>query len=443
MSTRRPNRDGQAFHNAEPDSSLPPPPPYVPVDRTNSSANQSQAQALAQQQAARQQYAPPPGPPPGVTPPAVGQHTGRPLVSSPRNSQSSYDPSAPAAPGRPTNPFADPSSLQGAYPPMQPSQAAPPASSQQQHHASPQQGSYGMPSGPATAGYGGYGGPSAGPSSGAGAAPRRQGSIAEHARKMSADMANLNLASPAEGGGAVRRASTIREDPLELLKDFDTIFVVDDSASMSVNELPDGSMGRSRWEEARDAVSGVVELAAKYDRDGVDVYFLNNDRAIENCTDPREVLRVFDSIEPEGATPTGMRLEILLLDYLDRIEEYKERLSRGQNPGPEPKKRNYIVITDGSPTDDPEDVIVACARRLDRANMPLSQIGIQFLQVGDDAEATEALQDLDDALSKEHGIRDMVDTVTYSSMALNADLIIKALLGGINRRLDRKKERRA
>ncbi|SPO39257.1 uncharacterized protein PSFLO_04737 [Pseudozyma flocculosa] len=409
MSTRRPNRDGQAFHNAEPDSSLPPPPPYVPVDRTNSSANQSQAQALAQQQAARQQYAPPPGPPPGVTPPAVGQHTGRPLVSSPRNSQSSYDPSAPAAPGRPTNPFADPSSLQGAYPPMQPSQAAPPASSQQQHHASPQQGSYGMPSGPATAGYGGYGGPSAGPSSGAGAAPRRQGSIAEHARKMSADMANLNLASPAEGGGAVRRASTIREDPLELLKDFDTIFV----------------------------------LAAKYDRDGVDVYFLNNDRAIENCTDPREVLRVFDSIEPEGATPTGMRLEILLLDYLDRIEEYKERLSRGQNPGPEPKKRNYIVITDGSPTDDPEDVIVACARRLDRANMPLSQIGIQFLQVGDDAEATEALQDLDDALSKEHGIRDMVDTVTYSSMALNADLIIKALLGGINRRLDRKKERRA
>lgn len=50
---------------------------------------------------------------------------------------------------------------------------------------------------------------------------------------------------------------------------------------------------------------------------------------------------------------------------------------------------------------------------------------------------------MDDALSKEHGIRDMVDTVTYSSMVLNADLIIKALLGGVNRRLDRKKDRRA
>ena len=53
----------------------------------------------------------------------------------------------------------------------------------------------------------------------------------------------------------------------------------------------------------------------------------------------------------------------------------------------------YIIITDGVPTDDPESVIVACARRLDQRNFPLAQIGIQFIQVGNDAEATEALED--------------------------------------------------
>lgn len=71
-----------------------------------------------------------------------------------------------------------------------------------------------------------------------------------------------------------------REDPLDFLRSFDTIFIVDDSASMQVNEMPDGSMGKSRWEEARDAVSGVVELASKYDEDGVDVFFLN----VSTCT---------------------------------------------------------------------------------------------------------------------------------------------------------------
>ena len=69
--------------------------------------------------------------------------------------------------------------------------------------------------------------------------------------------------------------------------------------------------------------------------------------------------------------------------------------------------------------------------------MPL-QIGIQFVQVGNDSEAKEALEELDDALSSQHSIRDIVDTVPYQNLALNPETIIKALLGGINRRLDRR-----
>lgn len=38
-----------------------------------------------------------------------------------------------------------------------------------------------------------------------------------------------------------------------------------------------------------------------------------------------------------------------------------------------------------APSDDPESVIVNIAKRLDRGNFPLSQLGIQMLQVGNDA----------------------------------------------------------
>lgn len=33
----------------------------------------------------------------------------------------------------------------------------------------------------------------------------------------------------------------------------------------------------------------------------------------------------------------------------------------------------------------------------------------------------------------------MVDTTTYNGMVLSSDMVVKALLGGINRRMDKKK----
>ncbi|MCO5584966.1 hypothetical protein L7F22_038898 [Adiantum nelumboides] len=254
-----------------------------------------------------------------------------------------------------------------------------------------------------------------------------QSSVLHQARKMSNDFTGVAAIQ-----SSTRRQPSIKENQLEFLRAYDTIFIVDDSSSMNVNERPDGSMGKSRWEEARDAMAGMVELAAKYDDDGVELHFLNSEKCLLNCRDPRQVKQLFDSILPEGLTPTGTKLEMLLLQYMDDIETHKQT-----KVGTPPKKRNYVIITDGTPTDDPESVIVAIASRLDRGNFPLTQIGVQFVQVGDDADAREALEELDDALQAQHSCRDIVDTVPYSGMALNPDLLVKALLGGINRRLDR------
>ncbi|TYJ56240.1 hypothetical protein B9479_003085 [Cryptococcus floricola] len=216
------------------------------------------------------------------------------------------------------------------------------------------------------------------------------------------------------------------EDPLELLKEYDTVFLVDDS----------GSMGGSRWKEACKAIMEVADIAARYDDDGIDIYFLNSKRYGVGLSTTSQVAELFRSLEPKGITPTAARLDVLLREYMGRLEAQ----NAGSTPGEadEVKPINLIVITDGAPSDDPASVIVAAAKRLDKGEYPLSQVGIQFLQIGSDPKAAAALEELDDELGPKHGIRDIVDTVPYKGKAMNADLIIKTLLGGINRRLDKR-----
>ena len=71
-----------------------------------------------------------------------------------------------------------------------------------------------------------------------------------------------------------------------------------------------------------------------------------------------------------------------------------------------PQHNPFVDPAAGSaPSDDPESVIVAAARRLDRGHWPLGQLGIFFLQIGDDAEASEYLHALDENLQRTYEIR--------------------------------------
>jgi len=219
------------------------------------------------------------------------------------------------------------------------------------------------------------------------------------------------------------------EDALETLRKYNTVIIVDDS----------GSMAGSRWKEAREALAALAGIASKYDTDGIDVCFLNSKHVGTNMNDPAFVRRLFDTVRPGGITPIGEKLESLLLYYLDSLEKAKARADEGDHSlmkGIKPV--NYIIITDGAATDDPEAVIVAAARRLDAHNFPLTQVGIQFVQIGNSRDATEFLNELDNGLGQNYGIRDIVDTTPYTGGELSAEVIIKILLGGINRRVDRR-----
>jgi hypothetical protein len=69
------------------------------------------------------------------------------------------------------------------------------------------------------------------------------------------------------------------------------------------------------------------------------------------------------------------------------------------------------------------------------------QVGIQFVQVGNDSKATKYLKQLDNDIDDDNNMRDMIDTTSASKLKgkLSGDALVKILLGGVNRRLDKEK----
>jgi hypothetical protein len=127
------------------------------------------------------------------------------------------------------------------------------------------------------------------------------------------------------------------ENALEMLREYDTVFLIDDSTSMN----------GERWEQAMSAIMGVVVQAVKYDEDGIDVYFLNSKRVGKGLRTSDDVVELFAGLEPKGATPTGLRLEGILREYMSRLERSTADTETGNGSAEAVRSMNLIVVTDG------------------------------------------------------------------------------------------------
>ncbi|CCC13669.1 hypothetical protein SMACR_07235 [Sordaria macrospora] len=229
---------------------------------------------------------------------------------------------------------------------------------------------------------------------------------------------------------------TAEDDPYAFLSVFDTVFLIDDS----------GSMSGPRWSEAGKAIAAIAPICVAHDKDGIDVHFINHPHSYTNITSAARVNEIFSEVKPRGVTLTGQRLWDILGPYLERYTEGYEDEDRKPRASWDPEKTgvkpmNLIVITDGEPDDSPEMRIKQCIKRLEKVDAPYYQIGIQFFQVGNDKEAKKALAALDDNLGDD---RDMVDTVTWDggdtlARQLEGDKLLKVVLGSVVKRLDRQK----
>lgn len=257
--------------------------------------------------------------------------------------------------------------------------------------------------------------------------------------------AAAELPSPAPVPDYTPQPAASGENPYSFLETFDTVLLIDDSGSMA---------GRS-WREVSQALSIIAPIITQHDNDGMDCYFLNHKSA--DLGAPSEgvapggyrkikraatVTEIFERVRPQGGTPTGVRVHHILKPYLAKLES---EMAAGR----EMKPLNLIVLTDGVPSDDVESVLLSAAKKLDKLDAPPFQVGVQFFQVGNEEGAKEALQELDDELSElvEGGVRDMVDTVTWTGGAsaseggigLTGEGILKCLLGSVVKRLDRRR----
>ncbi|KAL8767261.1 MAG: hypothetical protein Q9209_006187 [Squamulea sp. 1 TL-2023] len=236
-----------------------------------------------------------------------------------------------------------------------------------------------------------------------------------------------------------------REQVIGRLRKYDTVFLIDDSESM---------YGR-RWLTASRVLSDVAAIAVRYDKDGVDLKFFNyplDEKDGKNIDSSAKVMELFSKVDPAGPTLTADLLEEELNEYM---YQYKPNRSK--------KGLNLIILTDGEPEpgQDVEQVIVKYANQLRDSSAPLFQVGIQFVQVGADSNATAFLRRLDSRLKEAHNLdRDIYNLETaWQGLDEYADSIImqmidtvhwvpgdedrlfeKILLGGILKQLDDKDE---
>jgi hypothetical protein len=92
-----------------------------------------------------------------------------------------------------------------------------------------------------------------------------------------------------------------------------------------------GSM-KSLWQEARSALVGIVAKSILYDKDGIDIFFLNSERTLEGCTSTQAVERLFGDVRPRGSTPTAVRLDEILRPYVGKVEDAKSARSTLPKP---------------------------------------------------------------------------------------------------------------
>lgn len=195
------------------------------------------------------------------------------------------------------------------------------------------------------------------------------------------------------------------------------------------------------WPEVDELLHSLAYVVKKFSHNGLELRYTHVDEKVHssNSTDLVHSVRKH---KPPYATGNDIRytdietsLGRFLDDYRDRIEEYANgRISRYFYH--EVKRVNVYVLTDGrwQPESDAsiEESLHRLVSTLKRHGKNPKQIGIQFIQFGDDPDARKCLERLDSGLGL--GAYDIVDTEPSVGNGF------KILLGAINKWADRSNE---
>jgi Mg-chelatase subunit ChlD len=169
------------------------------------------------------------------------------------------------------------------------------------------------------------------------------------------------------------------------IANIDVALAIDTSGTMSTKDLPGGM---TRMQGAKESVVALASEAEKYDPDGITVArFASKVRIYDGVTESK-VEQIFAEFRPMGSTNTKEAVEQLVNLFM----------AKRAAAGAAAKPACIVVITDGEPDDKIglAQVIADASKKLNSR----SELGILFVQVGNDPDATAYLAKLNNDLTK-------------------------------------------
>ncbi|MEB3162984.1 MAG: VWA domain-containing protein [Prochlorothrix sp.] len=181
----------------------------------------------------------------------------------------------------------------------------------------------------------------------------------------------------------------------------DYTLIIDKSGSMSIADQPGGL---TRWEAVQESTMALARKCEQLDPDGITVYtFSSRFKRYDNVT-AAKVQQIFLENDPVGRTNLAAVLEDALHSFIQRKTA----------PNWDKEGEIIIVITDGEPDDQRAvvELILQTTHKLDRDE----ELGISFIQVGNDPGARQFFKALDDQLQDVGAKFDVCDTLTMDEM---------------------------
>ncbi|KAI5866066.1 hypothetical protein GGS23DRAFT_617152 [Durotheca rogersii] len=221
-------------------------------------------------------------------------------------------------------------------------------------------------------------------------------------------------------------------DPFALLRRFNTVFLIDDSASMA-----------PYWGQVGALLERAAPVCVERDGNGIDLFFVNHrprgyaayclvDRGAERlgyrhigrhraagagAGQMRDnVAGILASVRPRGGCRLGRSLARLLDEHLALCPPPLRRpRARGADGRRWPTPLNLIVVTAGEAGDDFGGVLEGLERRLERIDAPPGQVGVQVFRVGDVSdELRDAIEGARGPAGKGLDLPDFLDVTTWS-----------------------------
>lgn len=228
---------------------------------------------------------------------------------------------------------------------------------------------------------------------------------------------------------------------LRALEGFEIAMILDDSTSMrtpvidhDLENLSPFDKLPTRWDELKQIVSIVVDLAATLDPDGIDIYFLNR-APLLHVTDSSQLNETF-SYPPNGPTP------------ITRVLSYLLNLKRSHVND---RKLLILIATDGVPTDDNglED-LAGLEKVLRNERYPsIERIYVTFIACTNDLQSVAYLNNFDkkipfiDVLDDYYSERAEVLAVQGKKFPFSyGDYVVKLLMGSVDQWFDKLDEKK-